>query len=138
MARVHSLKEILMAISFLLKISDTDLTGHVVQNTYDVNEQPVFKTYKDANEETHKRWLRDKISGSFQMVFSDIDEYLSFKALLDENTSQSNHTVSCTVYDNKSGAQKTINAFWDFSVTIKQTAGLKEYVEPFEVQLEEQ
>lgn len=127
-----------MAISFLFKIGTTDWTGNVVQNTWNVNKLPIYKEYKDANEETHKRYLRSKVSGSFQMAFSSITEYAAFKSALDTARSATNFTVSCTVYDNMSGTQVTINAFIDYQVTVKQMAGLEEYVEPFEVTLEEQ
>jgi hypothetical protein len=127
-----------MAISFLLKIGTTDLTGHVVQNTWNVNKLPVYKTYKDANEETHKRFLRDKVSGSFQLVFKDLTEYAAFNTLINSKRSASSFTVPCTVYDNISGTQISINAFLDYDLTVKQSAGLDEYIEPFDVKIEEQ
>lgn len=127
-----------MAISFLFKIGTTDLTGHVVQNTWKVNKLPVYKTYKDANEETHKRFLRDKVSGSFQLVFKDLTEYAAFNTLINSNRSASSFTVPCTVYDNISGTQISINAFLDYDLTVKQSAGLDEYIEPFDVKIEEQ
>lgn len=127
-----------MAISFLFKIGTTDLTGHVVQNTWKVNKLPVYKTYKDANEETHKRFLRDKVSGSFQLVFKDLAEYAAFNTLINSKRSASSFTVPCTVYDNISGTQISINAFLDYDLTVKQSAGLDEYIEPFDVKIEEQ
>lgn len=127
----------IMAISFLLKIGTTDLTGHVVQNTWQVNDLPVYKQYKDANEETHKRFLRNKVQGKFKMVFGNIEDYQAFKTLVESVQSATNFTVPCTVYDNQSGQQKTINAFLDFTLTVKQTAGLTEYMEPFDVKIEE-
>lgn len=127
-----------MAISFLFKIGTTDLTGHVVQNTWKVNKLPVYKTYKDANEETHKRFLRDKVSGSFQLVFKDLTEYAAFNTLINNKRSASSFTVPCTVYDNISGTQISINAFLDYDLTVKQSAGLDEYIEPFDVKIEEQ
>lgn len=127
-----------MAISFLFKIGTTDLTGHVVQNTWKVNKLPVYKTYKDANEQTHKRFLRDKVSGSFQLVFKDLTEYAAFNTLINSKRSASSFTVPCTVYDNISGTQISINAFLDYDLTVKQSAGLDEYIEPFDVKIEEQ
>ena len=127
-----------MAISFLFKIGTTDLTGHVVQNTWKVNKLPVYKTYKDANEETHKRFLRNKVSGSFQLVFKDLTEYAAFNTLINSKRSASSFTVPCTVYDNISGTQISINAFLDYDLTVKQSAGLDEYIEPFDVKIEEQ
>jgi hypothetical protein len=42
------------------------------------------------------------------------------------------------VYDNISGTQISINAFLDYDLTVKQSAGLDEYIEPFDVKIEEQ
>lgn len=137
MAKALLHEVMIMAISFLLKIGTTDLTGHVVQNSWKVNNLPVYKTYKDANEETHKRFLRNKIQGSFKMVFASVDDYQAFKNLVESVRSASNFTVPCTVYDNQSGQQISINAFLDFTLTVKQTAGLTEYMEPFDVKIEE-
>lgn len=126
-----------MAISLLFKVGTTDYTGNIVQNTWNVNRLPVYKTYKDANEETHRRFLRNKISGKFQMVFSDIADYAAFKTTLEANRSATNFTLPCTVYDGMSGEVYTINAFLDYEIAAKQSAGLTEYIEPFEVKIEE-
>ena len=126
-----------MAISTLFKINTTDLTGNVVQNTWQVNNLPVYKEYKDANEETHRRFLRNKISGTFQMVFKDVTDYATFQGLLATNRSATNFTVPCTVYDNISGTLLTANMFVDLKPTLMQTVGLKEYMKPFDVTIEE-
>ena len=126
-----------MAISFLFKVNTTDYTGNVVQNTYAVNKLPVYKEYEDANGETHRRFIRNKVQGSFQMVFKDVEDYAAFQAILETNRSATNFTVPCTVYDNISGTQVTINAFLDYKLTVMQTAGLKEYMKVFDVTIEE-
>lgn len=126
-----------MAISFLFKVNTTDYTGNVVQNTYAVNKLPVYKEYEDANGETHRRFIRNKVQGSFQMVFKDVEDYAAFKTTLETNRSATNFTVPCTVYDNISGTQVTINAFLDYKLTVMQTAGLKEYMKVFDVTIEE-
>lgn len=126
-----------MAISFLLKINTTDVTGHIVQNTYQVNKVPVYKTYEDANGVTHRRHIRDKVQGKFKMVFKDVTEYATFKSLVDTNTSATNYSVPVTAYDNISGNTYTINAFLDYTPTVMQSASFTEYLEAFEVKLEE-
>lgn len=126
-----------MAISFLLKVNTTDVTEHIVQNTYSVNKLPVYKTYEDANGATHRRHIRDKMSGSFQMMFSDITDYTTFKGLIDTNTSATNFSVPVTAYDNMSGNTYTINAFIDYKNTVMQSASLKEYMKVIDVKIEE-
>lgn len=124
-------------ISFLFKINNTDVTGHVVQNTYKVNNLPVYKEYKDANDETHRRYIRHKYQGTCQLVFSDVEDYLTFKALVDENVSPIDFSVPVTLYDNMTGTAKTVNAFLDYEPTVMQTSGLKEYMKVFDVKIEE-
>lgn len=104
-----------MAISFLLKVNTTDVTGRIVQNTYMVNKLPVYKTYQDANGATHRRHIRDKLQGKFQMVFSDLSDYATFKALIDANTSATNFSVPVTAYDNISGNVYTVDALLTMS-----------------------
>lgn len=126
-----------MAISFLFKIGTTDVTGHVVQNTWKVNNLPVYKDYEDANGVTHKRYIRKKFQGTCQMVFSDIADYATFKSLVDTNTSASNFSVAVTLYDNLTGTTSSVNAFIDYEPTVMQTSGLKEYMKVFDVTIEE-
>lgn len=126
-----------MAISFLFKVGTTDFTGNIVQNTYAVNNLPIYKEYKDANEQTHRRFLRNKVSGTFEMVFEDMTDYATFQSTVASNTSSTNHSVACTAYDNISGTAMTINAFIDYRLTAKQALDLKEYYQPFEVTIEE-
>ena len=126
-----------MAISFLFKIGTTDVTGHVVQNTWKVNNLPVYKDYEDANGVTHKKYIRNKFQGTCQMVFSDIADYATFKSLVDTNTSASNFSVAVTLYDNLTGTTSSVNAFIDYEPTVMQTSGLKEYMKVFDVTIEE-
>lgn len=127
-----------MAIAFLFKINNTDVTGHVVQNTYKVSNLPVYKEYEDANGVTHKRYIRHRFQGTLQMVFSDVDDYLDFRSLIDENTSASNFSVPATLYDNLTGTHQTANIFIDYDPTVMQTdGGFKEYMKPLDVTIEE-
>ena len=126
-----------MAISFLLKVNTTDVTGNIVQNSYTVNKLPVYKTYEAANGATHRRHIRDKISGKFQMVFADLNDYDTFKALIDANVSATNFSVPVTAYDNLSGNHYTVNAFIDYEPTVMQSASLKEYMKVIDVKIEE-
>lgn len=127
-----------MAIAFLFKINNTDVTGHVVQNTWKVNKLPVYKNYEDANGETHRRFIRTKFKGSCQLVFRNIDDYATFKSLIDSNISATNYSVPVTLYDNLSGTHSTVNAFLDYEPTVMQTDGaFKEYMKVIDLNIEE-
>lgn len=126
-----------MAIAFLFKLNNTDYTGRIVQNSYKVNNLPVYKEYKDANDETHRRYIRHKFKGSFQMVFKDVEDYLLFRTVYDACVSQSDFSCPVTLYDNLTGTTQSVNAFLDYEPTVQQTSGLKEYMKVFDVTVEE-
>lgn len=122
----------------LFSIGTTDLSDYIVQDTYAINSEPVYKEYEDANGTTHRRHIRYKVQGKMQMYFPDLESYSDFKELLESKRSNVNHTVPCTLYDNSSGDTVTINAFVDYKPTLKRTASLREYLDKFDVSIEEQ
>ena len=126
-----------MATTVLLKIGTTDVSSHIVADTYSVYNQPVYKEYEDANGVTHKRFIRDKIKGSFDMFFRTITDYTTFMTLISTNTSATNFSVGCTVYDTKRSDAYTINAFMEFNPTIALDGTLTEYMKVLNVELEE-
>ena len=126
-----------MAIAYLLKIGNTDVTGNIVQNTYNVSRLPVYKTYEDANGATHRRYIRHKAQGTLQMVFPDLTAYQTFKSLIDINTSQTDFAVSVTYYDNLSGNTYSTNVFIDYKPLVMQSTSLKEFMKPIDITIEE-
>lgn len=121
----------------LFKINTTDVSDNIVQNTYQVNRLPVYKTYEDANGTTHRRFIRNKVRGKFQMFFKYMEDYETFKALIDANISNVNFSVPCTLYDNLTGDPYTINAFIDYSPTLMMDAGRREYLKVIDITIEE-
>ena len=126
-----------MASTTLLKIGTTDVSSYIVADTYSVYNQPVYKVYEDANGVTHKRFIRDKISGSFDMFFRSLTDYTNFVTLIGSNTSATDFSVACTVYDTKRSAAYTIYAFIDFKPTIALDGTLSEYMKVLNIELEE-
>lgn len=121
----------------LFKISTTDCSDNVVRGSYNVNRIDVYKTYEDANGVIHRRFIRTKIAGSFQMFFKFMDDYSDFVELIEDNKSATTFAVPCTLYDNYSGEVYTVNAFIDFQATITQDAGLREYMQVLDITIEE-
>lgn len=126
-----------MASTVLLKIGNTNVSDNIVADSYSVYNQPVYKVYEDANGVTHKRFIRDKIEGSFEMFFRTMRGYTDFVALLDTNTSPSDFSVLCTIYDTKRSNVYTINAFIEFEPTIALDGTLNEYMKVLKIKLEE-
>lgn len=126
-----------MASTVLLKIGNTNVSDNIVADSYSVYNQPVYKAYEDANGVTHKRFIRDKIEGSFEMFFRTMRGYTDFMDLINTNTSSSDFSVLCTVYDTKRSDVYTINAFIEFEPTITLDGTLNEYMKVLKIKLEE-
>lgn len=126
-----------MASTVLLKIGNTDVSANIVADSYSVYNQPVYKVYEDANGVTHKRFIRNKIAGSFEMFFRSMQNYTDFMDLVDTNTSSSNFSVLCTVYDTKRADVYTINAFIELAPTIALDGTLTEYMKVLKIDIEE-
>ena len=121
----------------LFKISTTDCSDNVVRGSYQVNRIDIYKTYEDANGATHRRFIRKKMTGTFQMFFKLMKDYSDFVELIEDNKSATTYAVPCTLYDNYSGDVYTVNAFIDFQPTITQDAGLREYMQVLDITIEE-
>ena len=122
---------------YLMKINTTDISDNIVRDTYAVSREPVYKTYEDANGVAHRRLIRHKIKGKLQLFFPNLTDYATFKTLLENNRSATDYSVACTVYDNISGSYYTVNAFIDYSPTLKRSASMVEYLDKIDVTIEE-
>lgn len=121
----------------LFKINNTDFSGNIVDGSYQVSKANVYKTYEDANGATHRRFIRTKISGKFQMFFRTLQEYQAFVTAIDTNKSATTFAVPVSLYDNYGGTLITTNAFIDFKPTIALDGTMSEYMETYEVSIEE-
>jgi len=121
----------------LFKIGTTDVSDNIVRGSYKVNRIEVYKTYEDANGATHRRFIRQKMSGTLQMFFKYMEDYADFIELIEDNKSATTYAVTCTLYDNYSGELYSVNAFIDFQPTITQDAGLREYMQVLDITIEE-
>lgn len=126
-----------MANRVLLKIGSTDVTANILVDSYAVYNQPVYKNYEDANGITHKRYIRNKIKGTFEMFFKTLSAYSDFVTLLTTNTDSTNYSVACTVYDTYRQDLYTINAFIEFKPTITLDATFNEFMKKLSITIEE-
>ncbi len=90
-------------------VNSTDYSANVVAGTYKVKNDPVYAEWTDANYGKHKRKLRDKVVGSFDMFFRTLTEYENFISVLTAATT--NEQTLLTVSVNNTGTTKTGNFF---------------------------
>ena len=68
----------------LATLNGTDITKYIIKDTYDVNTEPVFESWQDGNFKEHRVYIRDRVKGSFHVIFFDNDNgaYQDFLDLL--------------------------------------------------------
>ena len=68
----------------LATLNGTDITKYIIKDTYDVNTEPVFESWQDGNFKEHRVYIRDRVKGSFDVIFFDDDNgaYQDFLDLL--------------------------------------------------------
>jgi len=100
----------------LATVSGTDITKYIIKDTYEVNAEPVYESWTDGNFREHRIQIRDRVKGSFDVIFFDDDNtaYQNFLTLLDSATDIDRLTIGLFVL-NKS-------AFGAYEVYYKITA----------------
>lgn len=72
----------------LATVSNTNITKYIIKDTYKVNTEPVYESWTDGNFHEHRIYIRDRVKGSFDVIFFDEDNgaYQDFLDLLDSAT----------------------------------------------------
>ena len=94
------------------KIGSTDLTPKVNIQEFKVNSSDVYETWTDGNFVTHREIIRTRISGTFDIGFSDRTELNGFLTLL-ANNRNANGYYPIQIYVNNLNTTESINAFID-------------------------
>ena len=83
----------------LAVIGNTDLTNHIVHDTYAVNSEPVYESWTDGNFREHRIYIRDRVKGSFDIAFLGADNqvYQDFLDLLANETHNRRLTIGLYV-----------------------------------------
>jgi len=82
----------------LAVIAYTDITKYIIKDTYEVNTEPVYESWTDGNFHEHRIYVRDRLSGSFDVIFFDDDNgaYQDFLTLLASATT--NHLLTIGLF----------------------------------------
>ena len=72
----------------LATIGAVDITKYIIKDTYKVATEPTFESWLDGNFHEHRIYVRDRMKGSFDLIFFDEDNgaYQNFLSLLNANT----------------------------------------------------
>lgn len=93
-------------------VGDTDLTKHIIKDTYKVNTEPVYESWTDGNFHEHRIRIRERMTGSFDIIFFDDDNgaYQDFLTLLDEHTT--NTLLMCGLYVQNKAAFESFQVYY--------------------------
>ena len=91
----------------LASIAGTDITKYIIKDTYDVNTEPVYESWEDANFHEHRVYVRDRVIGSFDVVFfgSNNVPYKNFLTLLAGATTNNILTITLFVVNESQSAE---------------------------------
>lgn len=120
----------------LVSINGTDITSHILANSYEVNSKPIYKEWTDANYTIHRSRYRDRVSGKFDLKFSNLADYQAFVELLDDNTIGSNEII-LTVYVNNIDDTVTKTFFWNSEVKLSKAVNNTKRFEKFAFEITE-
>lgn len=83
----------------LAVVASTDISKYIIKNTYDVNSAPIFESWTDGNFHEHRVYSRDRVTGSFDVIFFDDDNgaYQDFLTLLASATNNRLLTIGLFV-----------------------------------------
>lgn len=98
-----------------LQINDVDFSKNVQESTYKVDSIPVYEEWTDAGKKIHREITRNRVVGSFDIVFFDgwgqsIDDfYTAINTIIDEGVTK------VKLYISNLNQTKNVNAFLTIS-----------------------
>lgn len=97
----------------LASINGIDLEPALQYSTYKMQTTDVYDKWTDANHKNHRHIYGQRISGSFDMVFTSAKEHADFLSLVN-GVKDSEGKIKITVYVQDLGIAKEIEAFYTF------------------------
>lgn len=120
----------------MFKVGATDYSSRVISGTYEVQTNPLYEEWTDANGRSHRMKFSEKTTGSLELVFKTLQEYLDFNINL-ENARRDDLSVPVTVLDNLTSTEKEIDAFIEFNVTRQVDGQFNDRVETISISIME-
>lgn len=104
--------------NIMFKVGNVDFSDKVIGENYQVQNDPQYKSWTDANGREHRSVYRWQVSGTFTMLFESIDLYQSFCTTL-AGYMQNDTSYPCTVFDNKTDSEVTSDFFITYNASRK-------------------
>lgn len=121
----------------LFNIAGKDFTTFITVPSYLVNQDGEYIEWTDGNYKKHRYLTRSKVSGSFTMLFNNVNDYYNFLNTINEKKTAGGYIPGCIVYCNNIMRTENVDLFIDFSsADIIPVIGTNDN-EGFEVTIEE-
>ena len=120
----------------LVKIGTTDITKHIIAESYDVNEEDVYNEWTDANKVKHRDVTRQKIVGTFTLKFNTDKEYAYFVNLIKTSRTAA-RLLPMTVYVVNADENREVKMIYSFKPKVARSlTGGKTY-QSFDFEVEQ-
>ena len=122
----------------LAVVNSTDITDYIIKDTYEVNSEPVYTSWEDANYVEHRVYVRNKIKGSFEVItFGDAPRValVDFLNILKAGTV--NNVLTIGLYVQNEGTFQALNCFYTVESTQHSVTADGRYVDRAKISIEE-
>ena len=120
----------------LVRIGTTDITKHIIAESYDVNEEDVYNEWTDANKVKHRDAIRQKIVGTFTLKFNTDKEYAYFVNLIKTSRTAA-RLLPMTVYVVNADENREVKMIYSFKPKVARSlTGGKTY-QSFDFEVEQ-
>lgn len=120
----------------MFKIGANDYSNRVIAGSYKINSEDVVKIWTDIEGVEHSEPIRERVVGSFEMIFKTMEEYEEFYEVY-KNARNPDTSVRIAICDNKTNEVKIIDARLTFSLTRNRDGSWNDVYERFKMNIRE-
>ena len=122
----------------LAVVNSTDITDYIIKDTYEVNSEPVYTSWEDANYVEHRVYVRDKVRGSFEVITFGTTPRTALVAFLNIlKAATSNNVLTIGLYVENEGTFQALNCFYTVESTQHAVTKDGRYVDRAKISIEE-
>lgn len=122
----------------LAVVNSTDITDYIIKDTYEVNSEPVYTSWEDANYVEHRVYVRDKVRGSFEVITFGTTPRTALVAFLNIlKAATSNNVLTIGLYVENEGTFQALNCFYTVESTQHSVTDDGRYVDRAKISIEE-
>lgn len=122
----------------LAVVNSTDITDYIIKDTYEVNSEPVYTSWEDANYVEHRVYVRDKVRGSFEVITFGTTPRTALVAFLNIlKAATSNNVLTIGLYVENEGTFQALNCYYTVESTQHSVTDDGRYVDRAKISIEE-